>query len=101
MEDNIKVYIKELILGPVSVDFAPLLTKGTQLRSFMYRNGTVYAAFSKEAVLPVQGGIPLFFCFLALNQGIRRNFHDVSDVKLFVNGNEVFFGEFLKFFRKE
>jgi len=101
IEDDIKAYIKELILGPVSVDFAPLVTKGTQLRSFMYRGGTVYADFSNEAALPVQGGRPLFDGFLALNQGIRRNFRSVSGVKLFVNGNEVFFGEFSKFFRAE
>ena len=101
LEDDIKIYIKELILGPVSLDFAPLVTKGTQLRSFMYRNGTVYADFSKEAALPVLGGKPLFDSFLTLNQGIRRNFRSVSDVKLFVNGNEVFFGEFSKFFSAE
>ena len=101
MENDIKTYVKELILGPVSVDFAPLLTKGTQLRSFLYRNRTVYADFSKEAALQVQGGKPLFDGFLAVNEGIRRNFQSVSDVKLFVNGNEVFFGEFSKIFSAE
>ncbi|MCL1928653.1 MAG: GerMN domain-containing protein [Treponema sp.] len=100
-EANIKSYVEELILGPVSLDFAPLLTKGTKLRSFMYRNRVVYADFSREAALPIQGGKPLFDSFLTLNQGIRRNFSEVSDVKLFVNGNEVFFGEFSKFFSAE
>ena len=101
MEEDIKNYVNELILGPVSLDYAPLLTKGTKLRSFMYRERVVYADFSKEAALQVQGGIPLYDSFLTLNQGIRRNFSDVVDVKLFVNGNEVFFGEFSKFFSKE
>jgi len=100
-EQSIKSYVEEVILGPVSLDFAPLLTSGTKLRSFMFRDGTVYADFSREAVIPVQGGPPLFDGFLALNQGIRRNFRSVSDVKLFVNGNEVFFGEFSKIFRAE
>jgi spore germination protein GerM len=99
--DDIEAYIKELILGPVSVDFAPLLTKGTQLRSFIYRDGVVYADFTREAALQVEGGRSLFDGFLALNQGIRRNFEGVSDVKLFVNGNEVFFGEFSKIFSGE
>ena len=100
-ENDIKNYVEELILGPVSLDFAPILTKGTQLRSFMVRDNTVFADFSKEAALPVYGGRPLFDGFLTLNQGIRRNFSYVSDVKLFVNGNEVFFGEFLKIFSSE
>ena len=101
LESEIRAYVEELILGPVSLDFAPLLTKGTKLRSFMYRNGTVYADFSGDAVLPIQGGRPLFDGFLALNQGIRRNFPSVSGVKLFVNGNEVFFGEFSRIFTAE
>jgi spore germination protein GerM len=101
MERNIKAYVEELVLGPVSVDFAPLLPIGTQLRSFMYRDNVVYADFSREAAFPVQGGAPLFDGFLALNQGIRRNFPSVTDVKLFINGNEVFFGEFAKNFSAE
>ncbi|MDR1143364.1 MAG: GerMN domain-containing protein [Spirochaetaceae bacterium] len=97
-ELNIKQYVEELMLGPVSVDFAPLITKGTKLRSFMYRDGTVYADFSGDAVLPVHNRQPLFDGFLGLNRNIRRNFHAVSDVRLFVNGNEVFLGEFEKIF---
>ena len=100
-ETDIKSYIEELILGPVSMDFAPLLAKGTTLRSYMFRNGVVYADFSREAALPIQGGKPLFDNFLTVNQGIRRNFSGISDVKFFVNGNEVFFGEFSKIFRAE
>jgi hypothetical protein len=100
-ESDIKIYIEELILGPVSLDYAPLVSSGTKLNSFMYRDGTVYADFTKEAALPVNSGRPLFDCFLALNQGIRRNFSQVKDVKLFVGGNEVFFGEFIKNFSAE
>jgi hypothetical protein len=98
MEMDIKKYVEELILGPVSVDLAPLITKGTKLRSFMYRDRTVYADFSGDAVLPVHHGQPLSDGFLGLNRSIRRNFHAVSDVRLFVNGNEVFLQEFEKIF---
>jgi hypothetical protein len=100
-ESDIRTYIREAILGPVSRDYAPIVTTGTKLNSFMYRDGTVYADFTKEAALLVNGGRPLFDCFLALNQGIRRNFSYISDVKLFVGGNEVFFGEFSKIFSAE
>jgi len=101
LEGDIKAYVEELILGPVSVDFSPLVTKGTKLNSFMYRNGTVYADFSGDAVLLIPGGLPLFDNFLKINQGIRRNFRKVSDVKLFIAGNEVFFEEFSKIFGPE
>jgi hypothetical protein len=97
-EANIKVYMEELVLGPVSVDLAPLVVKGAKLRSLMYRGNTVYADFSGDAALPVPGGQTAVANFLAINRGIRRNFRYVSDVKLFINGNEVFFEEFSKIF---
>ena len=97
-EGDIKAYVEELILGPVSVDFSPLVIKGTKLNSFMYRDGTVYADFSRDAALQIPRGMPLFDNFLKINQGIRRNFRQVSDVKLFINGNEVFFEDFSRIF---
>jgi hypothetical protein len=98
IEGDIKAYLEEVALGPVSVDFAPLLPKGTKLESFMYRDGTVYASFSEDAALPIQGGKPVFNNFLLINQGVRRNFRKVSAVKLFISGNEVFFDEFSRIF---
>jgi len=100
-EGDVRAYVEELLMGPVSVDFAPLLTKGTKLSSFMFRDGTVFADFSRDAVFPVPGGRPLLDGFLAMNQGIRRNFPAVSDVKFFISGNEIFFGEFSKIFGAE
>jgi len=97
-EADIKAYMDELVLGPVSVDLAPLVIKGVKLRSLMYRDRTVYADFSGDAALPVPGGQPAIDNFMAINRGIRRNFGYVSDVKLFINGNEVFFEEFSKIF---
>ncbi|MDR0598590.1 MAG: GerMN domain-containing protein [Treponema sp.] len=97
-EQTVKSYVEELILGPVSVDLAPLVTKGVKLRSFMYRDKTVYADFSGDAALPVQGGRPLFESFLVLNRNIRRNFRSVAGIRLFINGNEIFFDEFEKIF---
>ncbi|MDR2768038.1 MAG: GerMN domain-containing protein [Treponema sp.] len=97
-ETNLRYYLEEVLLGPVSVDFAPLVTKGTRLRSLMLRDGTVYADLSGEAALPVGRDREVFDALLALNRGIRRNFLSISDVKLFINGNEVFFEEFREIF---
>jgi hypothetical protein len=97
-EADIKAYMEELVLGPASVDLAPLVIKGVKLQSLMYRDGTVYADFSGDAALPVPGGQSAIANFLAINRGIRRNFRYISDVKLFINGNEVFFDEFSKIF---
>jgi hypothetical protein len=92
-ETDIRRYVDEVLLGPVSPDLALLFPRETRLRSLMYREGTVYADLSGEAALFPEGG-DVFRSCLTLNQGIRRNFSSVKDVKLFIGGNEIFFNEF-------
>jgi hypothetical protein len=96
-ETDIRRYVEEVLLGPVSPDLDPLFPKETRLRSFLYRDGVVYADFTGDAALPAERG-DVFRGFLTLNQGIRRNFAIVKDVKLFIGGNEIFFNEFSRFF---
>jgi len=109
-ETDIRRYIEEALLGPVSPDLAPLFPRETRLTSLMYREGLVYADLSESAALPFQdtdsgstqsgfqGSPPekgeVFRSLLTLNEGVRRNFTYVKDVRLFIGGNEVFFEEF-------
>jgi len=97
-ETNIRRYVDEVLLGPASPDSAPLFPRETRLLSFLYRNGVVYTGLSETAALPSGANGDVFRSLLTLNQGIRRNFHQVKDVRLFIGGNEVFFEEFRRFF---
>jgi hypothetical protein len=92
-ETDIRRYMDEVLLGPVSPDSAPLFPRETRLHAFMYRDAAAYADLSDAAALPYEGG-SVFRSLLTLNEGIRRNFSYVKDVKLFIGGNEVFFEEF-------
>jgi len=112
-EIDIRRYVEEALLGPVSPNSAPLFPRETRLNSFMYREGVVYADLTDSAALPIldsgpesgdpkaipdQGsparGDAVFRSLLTLDEGIRRNFSYVKDVRLFIGGNEVFFEEF-------
>ena len=95
-ETDIRRYVEEVLLGPVSPGAAFLFPRDVRLLSLMYRSGTVYADFSGNSALPQsfpseQG---VFLGFLTMNEGIRRNFSYVKDVKLFIGGIEIFFKEF-------
>jgi hypothetical protein len=92
-ETDINWYVDEVLLGPVSPDSDPLFPQETRLESFMYRGGVVYVDLSEAALFPPEGG-DLFRSFLTVNEGIRRNFSFVKDVKILIGGNEVFFNEF-------
>jgi hypothetical protein len=95
-ETNMRRYTEEALLGPVSPDAAFLFPGETKLQSFVYRDGVVYADFSESAALSADspGAEDVFLGFLTLNEGIRRNFSSVKDVRLFIGGNEIFFNEF-------
>ena len=92
-ETDIRRYIDEALLGPVTPGSGPLFPRETRLNSFMYRGEVVYSDLTEAAALPSEGG-DVFKSLLTLNEGIRRNFPFIKNVKLFIGGNEVFFEEF-------
>ncbi|MDR0525666.1 MAG: hypothetical protein LBG90_07335 [Spirochaetaceae bacterium] len=94
-EQEITRYVEEALLGPVLPETAPLFCRDVSLRSLLYRNGTVYADLSEYAVLPPAPDTPLRDGELdrslrTLEEGIRRNFPQVREIKLFINGNQIF-----------
>jgi hypothetical protein len=92
-ETDIRRYVDEALLGPVTPGSAPLFPRETRLNAFMYRDEVVYSDLTEAAALPYEGG-DVFQSLLTLNEGIRRNFPYIKNVKLFIGGNEVFFEEF-------
>jgi len=99
-ETDIRRYIDEVLLGPVSPDLAPLFPRDTRLFSCMYREAVIYADLTEIAALPIPEGRDVFRSLLTLNEGLRRNFPHIKDVRLFIGGNEVFFNEFFEIFAK-
>ena len=94
-ETDIRRYVEEALLGPVSPEAAPLFPRETKLLSLLFREGVIYADFSESALelvsTPARG---VYLSFLTLNEGIRRNFPAVLDAKFFINGRGIFFKEF-------
>ena len=99
-ETDIRRYVDEVLLGPSFPELDPLFPRGTKLNSFMYRETVVYADLTESAALPVEGRWDVFRSLITLNEGIRRNFPFVGDVRLFIGGNEAFFNEFYGIFKE-
>ncbi|MDR2184416.1 MAG: GerMN domain-containing protein [Treponema sp.] len=94
-EVDITRYVEELLLGPASLNAAPLFPRETALEALLYRDGVVYADLSRYAALPPPEGGDVFRSLASIDQGIRRNFPFVRDIRLFIDGNEVAFRGFL------
>ena len=95
-EVNITRYVEEALLGPVSPDALPLFPAETRLLSLLYRNGVVYADFSKAAVLPPEAssGRDVLDSLGILHSGIRRNFPFVRNVRFFIDGKAAYVDNF-------
>jgi len=89
-EGDIRRYVSEALLVPVSLEFLPLFPRGTQLQSLLYRNGVVYADLSGDAALPPLEGGEVFRNFETLRAGIKRNFSSVGEVRFFIDGRAAF-----------
>ena len=98
-EVQIARYVEEALLGPISADSLPLFPRETRLLSLLYRDGVVYVDLSEDAALPplesasLPGG-EVFASLETLNQGIKRNFSFVKDVRFFIAGKAAFAGKF-------
>jgi hypothetical protein len=90
-ETDIRRYVEEALLGPVSPHLAPLFSRETRLCSLLYRGVTVYANLSETAALPPVEGRDALQNLFTLKEGVLRNFSFVRKVKIFVEGREVFF----------
>jgi len=97
-ETDIRRYVNQVLLGPADPRSTPLFPRETRLSSFMFRDGVVFVDLTEDALFPVDMEIGTFRSFLILNEGIRRNFSHVSDARLFIGGNAVFFEEFQRIF---
>ena len=93
-ETDIRRYVEDALLGPLKHGGSLLFERGTRLQSLLYREGTVYADLSEQALFPVKEGQGVFHSLLVLDEGIRRNFTSVADVRLSIGGNEVFLSDF-------
>ena len=97
-ETDIRRYVNQVLLGPANPRSNPLFPRETRINTFMLRDGVVFVDLTEDAAIPLNMEAGVFRSFLTLNEGIRRNFSYVNDVRLFIGGNAVFFEEFRWFF---
>jgi hypothetical protein len=88
-EAAIIAYVKDLLLGPASLQEASLINQGAEIKSLMLRNGVVFLDLSEEAAIPPGEGGGVLRNLEAVKDGIRRNFPYVSKIVVFIAGNEI------------
>ncbi|MDR2803155.1 MAG: hypothetical protein LBB22_02560 [Treponema sp.] len=87
-ETDIIRYVEEVILGTLSLETEPLLNRDAKLEALLLRDDTVYLNMSEEAAIPPAVG-RVTDKLETLREGIRRNFPFVTNVRVFIEGNEI------------
>jgi hypothetical protein len=95
-EGELRMYISEALLGPVSPNSLPLFSTDTRLISLLYRDGAVHADFTGAALSIPDSIAPegYFRSWRIFRDCILRNFGYVKEVNFYIEGNPVFYEAF-------
>jgi hypothetical protein len=89
-KEYINYFLDELVLGSGLERTKYLFTQGTKILSCFERNQILYLNLSADIiymghnVIPIKDGIEL------LKQNVYKNFGDIKDIQIFVDGNYAF-----------
>ena len=90
LEDNIREYVQEWLLGPLALENDRLFPRATRLNSILLREEVLYLDFNVE-ILEKQAGLSLSFQEILdmTDMGIQFNFPSVKTVRYTVDGEPV------------
>ena len=93
-EENIKVLINELILGPYSIDHHRTVPEKTRLHSILLRNkSTLYIDFSADLIVSVhEHGIVCSDMLKLIRKNLKYNFPILEEITLSVDGQTLLEG---------
>ena len=97
-ELKIRQYIEDALLGSALPNSLPLFPLKTDLQSFMFRGGIVYADLSESAAFYTDNAdsakpgfqtVTPYRSLSVLSAGLKKNFRAVKEVRIFINCTEV------------
>jgi len=90
LEDRIRMYVEDLVLGPMDLSHDRLVPLDTRVNSVLLRGDRVYIDFSSQFLFIEDEEIPLTFTEILtiLHESVQINFRKVKDVVITINGEE-------------
>lgn len=86
-EAAIELLIDEILLGPMNVNYVPVVAKETKLQTILYRNNTLYVDLSDD---PIFGHTDSTLSFQesldCIAKSVQFNFPEVERIEFTING---------------
>lgn len=89
LEEDIELYIKEVLLGPATYISDHLLPEDTSLQTVILGEETVYIDFAEEIMFTDTMPIPFERSVGALIKSVKFNFPDIETVIITINGQQI------------
>lgn len=87
--EEIELYVKEYLLGPAQNRLYGILPLGTRLKSLFLADGVVYLDLDHRSVrADLESRIGLKGALELLAQGLKRNFPEIQDVVITIEGRQ-------------
>ncbi|MDR3312699.1 MAG: hypothetical protein LBS64_06175 [Spirochaetaceae bacterium] len=88
-QGNIRFFVDELLLGPLTYRYGMLFSQGTRVGICVLEGGVLYLGLSLPSLFPQGTACPFEQSVELLEKNIRSNFPAVKSIKLLLNGKEV------------
>lgn len=88
--EQIALFIDDLLLGPVHDRYRPIFPTGTKVESIIQRGHTLYVNLSEEAILQKDTSSQTKIACDLFRKNIFTNYGNINEVVLFINGIEVY-----------
>ncbi len=86
-EENVELYVNEVILGPIRPNHAEIIPKNTKLLTIMLRDNALYINLSGNSLLDSENTIlNAAERVNAIGSNIKYNFKNIKSIYIFING---------------
>jgi hypothetical protein len=90
VQGSVRLYVDEILLGPLTNRYRLLFTQGTRVLSCIQSGSTLYLDLSEEALFNIDPAPPVQDAVEILEKSIKQNFSSISTVEIFINGKKVY-----------
>lgn len=90
-EEKVKLYVEELLLGTSLKRALPVFPLGTRALFCFLNEGTLYLNLSENAIYNLNDNFELQKRIQLLEYNIKKNFHKIQKIELYIDGNPINF----------
>jgi hypothetical protein len=90
VQGDVRLFVDELLLGPLTNRYRILFSQGTRVRSCMQNDSTLYLDLSEEALFNIDPAPPVDIAADILEKNIKQNFSSIKTVEVFIDGKKIY-----------